>query len=103
MTSANVLNGRCHDVGRSADQQHWFEVLLGVERKVLQEGIDGMSVKHEYPVAAIRRGLRDLRGADAAGGTRFILDDDDGAEPLLQPGLHHPSNRIDRAPRREWN
>src|SRR5215831_18013326 len=106
MTSANVLNGRwmgCHDIGRGADQQHRFEVLLGVERKVLQEGIDRMSVEHEYPVAAIRRGLRDLRGADAAGGARFVLDDDDGAEPLLQPGLYHSRDRIDRAAGRERN
>src|SRR5262245_36435009 len=92
----------CHDVGRGADQQHRFEVLLGVERKVLQEGIDRMGVEHEYPVA-IRRGLCDLRGADASGGAGFVLDDDDGAEPLLQSGLHHPSDRIDRAAGREWN
>jgi hypothetical protein len=64
----------CDDVGRGADQQHRFKVLLGVKRKVLQEGIDRMSVEHEYPVAAIRRGLRDLRGADAAGGARFVLN-----------------------------
>jgi hypothetical protein len=62
-----------------------------------------MSVEHEYPVAAIRRGLRDLRGTDAAGGAGFVLDDDDGAEPLLQPRLDHPSDRIDRAAGREWN
>ena len=43
------------DVGRGADQQHRFEVLLGVERKVLQEGIDSMGIEHEHPVAAIRR------------------------------------------------
>jgi hypothetical protein len=45
----------------------------------------------------------DLRGADAAGGARLVLDDDDGAEPLLQPGLHESRNRIDRAAGRERN
>src|SRR6476646_10343373 len=93
----------CQDVGRGADQQHRFEVVLGVKRKVLQEGIDRMSIEHEYRVASIRRGLRHLRGADAAGGARFVLDDDDGAEPLLQPALRHPSDRIDRAAGRKWN
>ena len=105
-TSANVLNGRrdgSPDVGRGADQQHRIEVLLGVEGKVLQEGVDRMGVEHEQPVAAVRRGLRDLRGADTAGGARLVLDDDGGAKPLLQPGLHHSRDRIDRAARRKRN
>jgi hypothetical protein len=27
----------CNDIGRGANQQHGFEVLLGVKREVLQE------------------------------------------------------------------
>ena len=71
----------CHDVGRGADQQHRLNVLLGVERKLLQKRVDRMSVEHEQPIAAIRRGLRDLRGSNAAGCARLVLDDDDGAQP----------------------
>ena len=36
-----------------------------------------------------------------AGGAGLVLDDDGGAEPLLQPGLHHACDRIDRAAGRE--
>ena len=62
-----------------------------------------MGVEHEHPIAAIRRGLRDLRSADAAGGARLVLDDNGGAQPLLQPGLHHSCDRVDGAARRERN
>ena len=68
-----------------------------------RKGLTAMGVEHKHPIAAIRRGLRDLCGADAAGGARLVLDDDDGAQPLLQPGLHHSRDRIDRAARRERN
>ena len=90
-----------HHVRRGADQQHRLEVLLGVERQVLQERVDRVGVEHEHPVAAVGRRLRRLRGADAAGRARLVLDDDGGAEPLLQAGLHHARDRIDRAARRE--
>ena len=50
MTSANVLNGLAdgaRTVRRCADQHHRVEVLLGVERKLLQEGINCMGVEHD--------------------------------------------------------
>src|SRR5215467_844946 len=93
----------CQHVGRGADQQHWFEVLVGIERKVLQERIDRMGVEHEYQVAAVGWRLGNQRSADAAGGARLVLDDDGGAEPLLKARLHHSRDRVDRASRREWN
>ena len=33
----------------------------------------------------------------ATSSRRFVFDDYDGAEPLLQTGLHHSRDRIDRA------
>ena len=92
--------GRQH-VRCGADQQHRLEVLLGIERQGLQERIDRVGVEHEQPVAAVGRRLRHLRRAEASGGAGLVLDDDGGVEPLLQPGLHHAGDRVDRAARRE--
>jgi hypothetical protein len=52
----------------------------------LQERVDRVGIEHEQPAAAVRRGLRDLRGTNAAGGARPVLDDDVPPSRCCSPG-----------------
>jgi hypothetical protein len=92
-----VLGVDREQIRRGRDQHHRIEILLGVVLQIHQIRIDRVRVEHEQPGVAVRRRFGEHRGAGRAGGARLVLDDDVGAEPLLQPGLHQPRKRVGRA------
>ena len=95
--------GRDH-IGRGADEQHRVEVLLGVVGQASAGRTDWRRGCRTRSARCCRRAAtwrpprcRRCRRA------RPVLDDDGGAQPLLQVGLHEPRHHVGRACRRVGN
>ena len=113
---AGLRLGQCHQVGdrlgrmRRRDHQQLRhrgqqrdrgEVLRRPERHLgLDQRIDRMGEGAQQQGAAVGRGLGHNLVADHAGGAGLVLDDDGGAQCLLQGILDEPRRRVGAAARR---
>jgi regulator of RNase E activity RraA len=75
--------------------------VAGKINRAIERGVDHVVRRNDQQCVAIGRRPGDHFGCDVGGGARPILHNERLAEPLLKPVADHPSDDVDRLPRRK--